>query len=140
MLNDLKHLFLEGSGSGEKEFSQRADSKFEKVQIATCSVLIEIANSDDEFADVEKDMIMRQIKGAYDMDDDEVNSLMELSQHRVDEGESISVEFIDIINRNFDSEEKFAVLKDLWKLVLGLRSSLPRHCWSRSSRNGSGCC
>ena len=91
MLNDLKHLFLKGSGSGEKEFSQGADSKFEKVQIATCSVLIEIANSDNEFADVEKDMIMRLIKGAYDLDDDEVNSLMELSQHRIAKGESSSV-------------------------------------------------
>ena len=121
MLNALKQLILEGSGSGEKEFSQGADSKFEKVQIATCSVLIEIANSDDEYADVEKDMIISLIKGAYDLDDDEVNSIMELSQHRIDEGESISVEFIDIINTNFDSEEKLAVLKDLWKLVLADR-------------------
>ena len=118
MLHQLKRQFLKGSGSGRPESSHGTDFKYEKEQIATCAVLIEMANSDGDYAAVEKDLIINLIKGEYGISDEEVNSLMEISQHRIDEGESFSIEFIDIINRDFSSKEKFAVLNNLLKLVL----------------------
>jgi uncharacterized tellurite resistance protein B-like protein len=118
MLHQLKRQFLKGSGSEQSESSHGTDFKYEKEQIATCAVLIEMANSDGDYAAVEKDLIFNLIKGEYGISDEEVNDLMEVSQHRIDEGESFSIEFIDIINRDFSSEEKFAVLNNLLKLLL----------------------
>ena len=81
-------------------------------------MLIEIANSDDEFADVEKEFIMKLIKDEYDLVDDEVNELMDQSRQNLDDGTVTSVEFIELINRDCGPDQKIAILKNLWRLVL----------------------
>jgi uncharacterized tellurite resistance protein B-like protein len=118
MLNNLKQLFLRSGDSEEPRSSSGAESTHKREQMATCAVLIEIANSDSEFADVEKDLIMRLIKDEYELSDNEVSELMELSHQSLDDGTVTSVEFIEIINRDFSSDQKIAVLKNLWRLVL----------------------
>ena len=118
MLNQLKQLFLRGSNSSESHSSNGAESTYTREQIATCALLIEIANSDGEFAGVEKDLIMKLIKDEYDLSTNEVNELMDLSRQNIDDGTVTSVEFIEIINQDFNSDQKVAVLKNLWRLVL----------------------
>ena len=53
-----------------------------------------------------------------ELNDDEVRDLMKISSQRVDAGDDVANEFITLINRGFSFEEKLAVLRNLWKLVL----------------------
>ena len=115
MINFLKDLIYgeENGGSTSHDYSDKS----KRVQIATCALFIEVANSDDEFSDDERELIFDLMKNEYDLSEEEIHELMELSHEQI--AESVSLyEFTDIINKNFNPAEKYAVLKNLWRLIL----------------------
>lgn len=88
-----------------------------KIQIATCSLLIEIANSDDEFSELELQTIIELMKNQFKLETEEVEELIELSHQNIENSVSL-YEFTDIINKNFNNDEKFEIIKNLWLLIL----------------------
>ena len=78
--------------------------------------MIEIAKADGNFSDDERKRIIDFMKNDYNLDDECVNDLIELSEHRVEE--SISVyEFSSILNETFSRAEKLELMKNLWRIV-----------------------
>ena len=87
-----------------------------KIQIATAALFIEIAKADGEISADERKKIVKNMEEMFDLDDECVENLIKLSEQRVNE--SISVyEFSSIINENFSREEKYQLMKNLWKIV-----------------------
>ena len=87
-----------------------------KIQIATAALFIEIAKADGEISGDERKKIVKNMEEMFDLDDECVENLINLSEQRVNE--SISVyEFSSIINENFSREEKYQLIKNLWKIV-----------------------
>jgi len=87
-----------------------------KLQIATCALLIEMANSDSEFTDAERKKIIKVMQKTFNLEKEYVDELIELSEESV--RKSISIyEFTTTINENFSKDEKFELLKNLWRLV-----------------------
>jgi uncharacterized tellurite resistance protein B-like protein len=87
-----------------------------KIQIATAALFIEIAKADGEISADERKKIVKNMEEMFDLDDECVENLIKLSEQRV--SESISVyEFSSIINENFSREEKYQLMKNLWKIV-----------------------
>ena len=87
-----------------------------KIQIATAALFIEIAKADGEISADERKKIVKNMEEMFDLDDECVENLIKLSEQRVNE--SISVyEFSSIINENFLREEKYQLIKNLWKIV-----------------------
>ncbi len=87
-----------------------------KYQVATAALLIEIAKADGNFSDDERKRIIEFMKNDFDLDDECVDELIKLSEHKVEE--SISVyEFSSVINENFTQEEKFELMKNLWRVI-----------------------
>jgi len=87
-----------------------------QLQIATCALMIEVATSDDDFSKVEKSFISKTMKQEFQLDDNLVTELIELSTQRIDKSVSL-YEFTDVINKTYSREEKFIILKNLWRLV-----------------------
>ncbi|MCK5345210.1 MAG: TerB family tellurite resistance protein, partial [Candidatus Heimdallarchaeota archaeon] len=123
MINYLKELIYKNE-NGENSPAHYSDSS-KRVQIATCALFIEVANSDDEFSDDEKELIFDLMKNQYHLSEEEMHELVDLSHEQIEESVSL-YEFTDIINKNFDSTEKYSVLKNLWKLIL-LDGKLDKH-------------
>jgi uncharacterized tellurite resistance protein B-like protein len=87
-----------------------------KYQVATSALLIEIAKADGDFSDDERNRIFELMKNDFDLDDECVNELLELSEQKVKE--SISVyEFSSVINESFTQQEKFELMKNLWRII-----------------------
>lgn len=87
-----------------------------KLQIATCALLIEMADSDSEFTDAERKKIIKVMQKTFNLEKEYVDELIELSEESV--RKSISIyEFTTTINENFSKDEKFELLKNLWRLV-----------------------
>jgi len=85
-----------------------------KYQVATAALLIEIAKADGDFSDDERNRIFDLMKN--DLDDECVNELLELSEQKVKD--SISVyEFSSVINESFTQQEKFELMKNLWRII-----------------------
>jgi len=87
-----------------------------RYQVATAALLIEIAKADGDFSDDERTRIMDFMKNDFDLDDECAAELLELSELRVKD--SISVyEFSSVINESFTQQEKFELMKNLWRII-----------------------
>ncbi len=97
-----------------KELKLNSTSK--KYQVATAALLIEVAKADGDFSDDERNRIFELMKNDFDLDDECINELLELSEQKVKD--SISVyEFSSVINESFSQQEKFELMKNLWRII-----------------------
>lgn len=87
-----------------------------KLQIATCALFLEVANSDDNFAKEEKENIYKSMKEIFGLEEQYIKELISLSEEQIRNSVSL-YEFTDIINQNFSKDEKYEVVKNLWKLI-----------------------
>ena len=94
--------------------STRSTSK--KYQVATAALLVEIAKADGDFSDDERKRIIDLMKNDFDLDDECVNELLELSEQKVKDSVSI-YEFSSVINESFTQQEKLELLKNLWRII-----------------------
>ncbi|MEE9552908.1 MAG: TerB family tellurite resistance protein [candidate division Zixibacteria bacterium] len=102
----------------QKEISDEishADSE-SKLKIATCAVLLEIANSDDEFSGEERIKIIDILREKFDLSDDEAHELIEISQGMVEKSIDI-YGFTKTINGLYSVEEKLKVLEAIWEVI-----------------------
>jgi uncharacterized tellurite resistance protein B-like protein len=118
MIKFFKDILSQKDNSDVVDESRSDEAnKVTKLQIATCALFLEAAKSDDEFLDIEKTNIINVMKNIFRLDNQSINHLMKLAEHK--QQESISLyEYTDIINYNFTKAEKYEVLKYLWRLIL----------------------
>jgi uncharacterized tellurite resistance protein B-like protein len=109
MLDLLKKLFNPAPEEKKIEIKDR-------IYIAACAMFIEVAKSDLSFDEVERTKIIDIMKKSFSLEEDYVKELMDLASQSVQKSISL-YEFTPLINDRFSKEEKFALLKDLWRLV-----------------------
>ncbi len=115
MFEQLKKLFggplPQGLNSKGKDETEK-----QKLQIATCAIFLEMAKSDDDFTQEERREIISIMQGTFELDEKYVDELVQFAEVRLQQ--SISMyEFTGIINNNFSSDEKFELMKNLWRLI-----------------------
>lgn len=90
--------------------------EFERIQVATCVVLLEVAKSDDEFSSIEKATITAILKKEFQISAEAIEELMEIAKKR--RKESIDLwEFTHLINENYSIEEKIKIVETAWKVI-----------------------
>lgn len=120
MFDQLKKLFLEQSA--EKSFIAKDEPKEDshaletKLHLATCALFIEMARSDYNFTEEEYKEIISIMQKKFGLEKKHVQELIELAKRELDKTVSI-YEFTKIINENFSHEEKFELMKNLWRLI-----------------------
>ena len=114
MLSYLKNLLLGETSETENEGELISPEK--KLQIATCAMFVELANTDDVFSDEEKELIFDLMGKEFSLSNDEINELLDLAEKKVERNVSL-YEYTQIINDHFSKKEKYDVLKQLWKIV-----------------------
>lgn len=117
MLKYLKDILNKSETNFNSETIHSDKNVVLKLQIATCALFLEIAHADDEFLDIEKDKIISVMKKLFNLDNEKVALLLELSEEKRTDSVSL-YEYTDVINSNFNKEEKYQVLKNLWHLIL----------------------
>ncbi len=109
----LKDIFVKKDTPDS--MSQEQDET-ERIQIATCVLLLEVAKSDDEFSSIEKTTISAVLKKKFQMSDEAAEELMEIAKGRREE--SIDLwEFTNLINENYSREKKIKVVEAAWKVI-----------------------
>ena len=113
MFDLIKNFFgkreADNSGLKEKDVSQR-------IQVATCALLLEVAHSDREFSDIERDNIINILKRDFHLSDEYATELMAISNRALKE--SIDLwQFTHLINENYSREEKIKVIEMVWKII-----------------------
>lgn len=111
MLDFLKDLF-----SKEESVNEESINRNHLIQIASCSLLIEVANSDDDFTSDEKNRIIELMKAQFNISTHDVKNLIKQSEEQINESVSI-YEFTEIVNAQLNNEEKYEIVKNLWRLA-----------------------
>ncbi|MFH1194621.1 MAG: TerB family tellurite resistance protein [bacterium] len=112
MLNYFKNLL----GSFEAP-GKAITPAYKKSQISACAVFLEAANADDYFSTIEKDALVDILKRTFELSIEETDELIQLAnEHRK---KSVSLfEFTGTINQSFSKDEKYELLKNLWRILL----------------------
>jgi len=119
MLKYLKNILLPpealiGSNKIPDENNYQKDRK--RVQLATCILFVEIAKADSIFAQDERDKIISVMNEKFNLDNESIKELIELSEENAKVDSSI-YEYTNLINQNFSNDEKYELLRNLWRLV-----------------------
>jgi len=92
------------------------DSHEKKFQIATAALFVELAKADGDFSEEERKRIIDTMQKNFNLTNECVKELLELSEEEANE--SISVfEFTSVINDHFEKNEKLQLLNNLWRIV-----------------------
>ena len=89
----------------------------EDLRLAACAVLLELAYADRRFADSERAHIQQLIRRQFGLDATEAAELLELADRERTEARDIS-QFTGLIAEAYTAEQKTALLRDMWSLVL----------------------
>lgn len=101
-------------GNKEADKEQKADTG--DINLATCALLLELANIDGELSKEEKDNITEIFKTKYSLSEEEVNELIKSSEAELEK--SIDLwQFTNCINQNYSLEEKLKVIETVWEVA-----------------------
>ena len=115
MFDQLRKIFS-SEESSQSKVSKDAASEKKKLQVATCAIFLEMAKSDDNCTDEERNEIVSIMQRTFDLEKEYADELIELAKSRL--VQSISFyEFTGIINDHFSPDEKFELMKNLWRLI-----------------------
>jgi uncharacterized tellurite resistance protein B-like protein len=93
-----------------------ADEKFDRVQIATCVILLEVAKYDFEFSSIEKETTKAILKHEFSISEEAIEDLMKIAEEKREESVDLW-EFTNIINQQFSSEDKIKMMESAWKII-----------------------
>ncbi|NLI14915.1 MAG: TerB family tellurite resistance protein, partial [candidate division Zixibacteria bacterium] len=113
MLNSIKGYFEKYLALDNKKSS---DDNRRRLQIATCALLIEMANCDDNFGDSEKARIIDIIKKRFKINDKQIDKLFEITRQEIKNSLDL-YGFARIINKNHDESQKVAVIELVWEVI-----------------------
>jgi len=106
-----KYLLPEFASQGAESINQE-----QRLQIAMCVLLLEMANVDDEFSLSEKTMIREILEEEIGIPKENVKEIMGIAQQ--DRNQTIDLyEYTSFINKNFSLEERKTLIELIWKVV-----------------------
>jgi len=112
MLSFVKEMFQ----SGNCTYNEKISNNEQKIQIAATTLFIEIAKADSDFSTEEYDKIIELIKNYFSLNSEHVKELIFLANEWIKESVSL-YEFTAIINKHFTQDEKYELVKNLWRIV-----------------------
>ncbi|MCJ7582875.1 MAG: TerB family tellurite resistance protein [Candidatus Aminicenantes bacterium] len=89
---------------------------FDRVQIATCVILLEVAHYDFEFSSIEEETTKAILENEFSIPDEAIEDLMKVAEERRENKVDLW-EFTNVINENFSREEKLKIMEAAWKII-----------------------
>lgn len=92
------------------------ESRFERVQVATCALLLEVAHSDGRFQAVEAQVVNDLLAEKFSLSSSAVAELIDHAhEHRAAAHDLF--QFAREINAHFSYAEKLDVLEGIWRII-----------------------
>jgi len=109
MFNRIMNLLQGGADPAET-------SRFERVQVATCALLLEVAHSDGDYQAVEARVVHDLLAEKFQLSAAAVAELVDYSQqHR--EASLDLFQFAREINAHFSRDEKLDIMEGIWRII-----------------------
>ena len=98
--------------------SENASEKQQEqaLRLATASLLVEVMRADFNSSQQERRTVKRMLAERFELDVNEVEDLVELAEHEVDEAVSL-FQFTELVDKSFDYDQKLRAMQMLWNIV-----------------------
>ncbi len=113
MISKIKDFFNKSVLLDEKA-TEKGNEK--RIQIAACSLLIEMAGIDNQFSEDERDRIIAIIKKEFDMSSQTAEELMDLAKLEL-KGSVDLWQFTNMINESYKMEDKARLMEMVWRVI-----------------------
>ncbi len=113
VIRKLKDLFAQARPNAQPA---RQEDTAERIQLATCVLLLEVAHSDDNYTQAEHDRIVEVLKEKFQLSAEYAAELLELADRERANSADLW-RFTNVIDNTYSSEEKESVIETLWKVV-----------------------
>lgn len=109
MLNVIRELFSPASAPAPEKATER-------LRVATCALLLEVAGADDDFAPEECSRIIQALRERFDLPQEEAEELIRVADER--KRDTVDLwRFTSIINEQCSREEKEAIIEEIWRVI-----------------------
>ncbi len=112
-MNLIKKFFGEKAPS---DIDQEKKDDSHDIRVATCALLLEMANADGEFSKEEQDNIVSLLKKKFQLSSEYAEELIQSSQKKLD-GSIDLWQFSNLINQNYSREEKINMVEMVWEVI-----------------------
>ena len=113
-MHDILKKFLK-KNTVENHDVKENDSN-SRVQVASCALLLEMANADGEFSEIERENIINLLKKDFDLSDEDAQEIIEATNKELKERIDLW-HFTNLINVNYSMQEKIRVIETVWRVI-----------------------
>ncbi len=111
MLTALRKFFDEHIAPKADEPQASAERR---AQIAAAVLLVEVARSDQDFKDSEREAVLGSVQAKFGLNDAEARELLALAEAQSREAHDI-YQFTSQIDASFSPEQKVRLIEELWR-------------------------
>ena len=97
--------------------SETAPHGPERIQLAACALLLELAHSDDEFSDAERDHIESVLLRHFNLEPEADRALIALADQERKQAVDLW-QFTSLISSSYDLGQKMVLAEVMWGLIL----------------------
>ena len=109
----VKRFFGRVTGRNTESLGQRRQ---DDILVAVCALFVEMARIDEKFTPTEMETILSILQEKYGLSPEHAKALMGEAERQLEQSVDLW-QFSNLINENFSTEEKVAVIETLWRLV-----------------------
>jgi uncharacterized tellurite resistance protein B-like protein len=112
MISKIKNLLVNYTGPVEAG----ADGDVRALQLATATLMMEVARADAHISDEERQAIRRAIEARYGLSHETTLQITRAAEHEAEHSTSL-YPFTRLINRECDHQDKFEIIRMLWQVI-----------------------
>jgi len=91
-------------------------NRFERIQVATCAVLLEVASSDGHYQSVEAKIVQDLLSSKFELSAAAISELIDYAEQYRQESPDM-FKFAREINAHFNRDEKLDVMEGIWRVI-----------------------
>jgi len=112
MLDRILSLFAPNQNGGPGTVAPSTD----RLQIATCVLMLEVAMVDEEFSDDERSRILEILRTRFELDGDSAENLLHHAE-KARRDSSDLWKFTNQINQHCSNAEKMQIMEEVWRVI-----------------------
>jgi uncharacterized tellurite resistance protein B-like protein len=113
MFNIIQRFF------GADYQDQKADknnSTAQNILVATCALLVEMAQIDGDFSEEEKNNLVKLLKEEYELSEEHIQEITRLARLELENSHDLW-RFTNLINENYNRPEKLKIIELVWEVI-----------------------
>jgi uncharacterized tellurite resistance protein B-like protein len=105
------------NGNGHPEDEQAVAAERQRIQVAACALLLEIAYADDEFTRDERMHIEAVLQRHFGLDEETASEIIALAEHERRASRDL-YQFTSLVRSSYDQGQKTLLAEIMWGLVM----------------------